>query len=327
MTTCWRLDDGHQTIVLAVINDHLPQTVYWGPTLPDGEDLPTLADAHLIDLTGGMMDAIAPISVCPAVADTFHGHPGMELRIDGAPAYPEFKVVNVVHTPDDVMGHSIRFECRDTALNLNLVVGFSFTNLHGSGQVLTAETTLITHTDIDLFWLAAPVLPAPQLADTVHTFSGKWTKEFQLNDVTWAPGQHMREARLGRSGHEHPPVAIFPEVGTTNTRGASYAMHFGWSGGHKMLAEELPDGRRQVQWGKLPGSLHPTIGSDGRKFYTSGPVHATYHDQGLNGAATTFQRFFRDGLSRPVKTPRPVHYNCWEAIYFDHDLADLCAIA
>ena len=24
--------------------------------------------------------------------------------------------------------------------------------------------------------------------------------------------------------------------------------------------------------------------------------------------------------------PRPVHYNCWEAVYFDHDVDELCEI-
>ncbi|MFP3386660.1 glycoside hydrolase family 36 N-terminal domain-containing protein, partial [Tritonibacter sp. SIMBA_163] len=65
---------------------------------------------------------------------------------------------------------------------------------------------------------------------------------------------HKREARSGRSGHEPPPLAYFPEAGATKTQGTVFAMHYGWSGGHVMLAEELPAGRRQIQWGHASGA-------------------------------------------------------------------------
>ena len=39
MTQTYRLDDGHQTLVLASAHDRLPQVVYWGSPLPDGENL------------------------------------------------------------------------------------------------------------------------------------------------------------------------------------------------------------------------------------------------------------------------------------------------
>ncbi len=58
-----------------------------------------------------------------------------------------------------------------------------------------------------------------------------------------------RENRTGRTGHEHFPGLIVPCRGATNTQGEAYAFHYGWSGGHRMIAEELPDGRRQIQCG------------------------------------------------------------------------------
>ncbi len=35
----WALNDGRQSLVLAAQRDRLPQVVYWGAALPDGEDL------------------------------------------------------------------------------------------------------------------------------------------------------------------------------------------------------------------------------------------------------------------------------------------------
>jgi len=51
--------------------------------------------------------------------------------------------------------------------------------------------------------------------------------------------------------------------------------------------------------------------------------------KGLNGIAQSFQSFVRKEIlpSTLKKVPRPVHYNCWEAIYFKHSLKDLKEIA
>ena len=54
-----------------------------------------------------------------------------------------------------------------------------------------------------------------------------------------------------------------------------------------------------------------------------------YSDDGLNGCAIAFQRHLRDRIVTWPKpdAPRPVHYNCWEAVYFDHNLPVLKDIA
>ena len=73
MIRCWRLDDSRQTIALASQNDRLAEVIYWGPRLPDGEDLETLCAANAIDVTGGMLDANPEISICPEATRTFPG--------------------------------------------------------------------------------------------------------------------------------------------------------------------------------------------------------------------------------------------------------------
>ena len=46
MIQCWRLDDGRQSLVLGSQKDHLAEVVYWGPRLPDDENLNTLYEAE-----------------------------------------------------------------------------------------------------------------------------------------------------------------------------------------------------------------------------------------------------------------------------------------
>jgi alpha-galactosidase len=189
--------------------------------------------------------------------------------------------------------------------------------------VLLLRTRLTSDQPIRVHWLAAPVLPAPQTGAMIDVH-GKWTREFHLNHLPWTPGVRLREARTGRSGHEHPPYLILADDGCANTAGTALALHYAWSGGHRMVAEELPDGRRQVQFGHASGAETQA----GTSFETADLV-AVASTRGLNGIAATFQQDVRDRVVKWPDTdrPRPVHYNCWEAIYFNHNLPDLTAIA
>ena len=70
MIRSWHLGDDRQSLVLASFDDRLPEAVYWGPALPTGENLETLSAAALADVTGGMVDRNAGLSLCPALADS-----------------------------------------------------------------------------------------------------------------------------------------------------------------------------------------------------------------------------------------------------------------
>ena len=88
-----------------------------------------------------------------------------------------------------------------------------------------------------------------------------------------------------------------------------------------MIAEELPDGRRQVQFGHATQTQ-----STPAQTHSTAKLYICYSNRGLNGCAVAFQRHLRDRIT-PCHRPRPVHYNCWEAVYFDHDLTVLKDIA
>lgn len=311
----WHLTDGHQSLILSSLNDALPHVVYWGAALDD--DLAELTAASEMDVTGGMLDANPPISLCPEASQTFPGQPGLMVQdATGAPMLPRFR-----YASDQASETAISLTYSDADLGLTLTFDLGIDTVT---HMITAQTTLTSDAPVRIHWLAAPTLPAPQLADHLIDFSGRWIAEFQTTNIPWAAGIHMRESRTGRTGHEHFPAVILPERGTTNTRGDAWAIHYGWSGGHRMVAEELPDGRRQIQFGHAMGTdLAPVTKAQTAKLY------ATFSTTGLNGIATTFQRHVRDRIVTWPKpdTPRPVHYNCWEAIYFDHSLPELTAIA
>ncbi len=313
----WRVDDARQTMVLSAAGDRLPQVTYWGARLPDAEDLPALHAASAYDFTGGMLDENPDLSICPEATQTFPGQPGMELRSGtGAPLHPSFRFANAVQERGRLLLH---YQDADNALGLQ----FTF-EADAETHIITCQTQLTSEEPVHLNWLAAPVIPAPQYSNEMIDFSGRWCGEFQMNRVPWTAGIRARENRTGRTGHEHFPGLIVPCVGATNTQGEAYAFHYGWSGGHRMVAEELPDGKRQVQWGNATGlELEPATE------FSTAPLYLTYSNTGLNGCAVSFQRHVRDRIVTWPKPeiPRPVHYNCWEAVYFDHKLDELCEIA
>ncbi len=316
MTRCWRVDERCQTLVLASEGDGLPEVIYWGASLPEGEDLVMLAAAHRADVSGGMLDRPAPLTICPLESDNFPGQPGLILATaKGALIRPVFSF----ESADDEDGLTLRYRDGAHGLNYSARIIPDFVT-----HLLTLSAVLEADAPIRLHWLAAPVLPAPHQALEMIGFSGRWCGEFQLVHTPFTPGIHMRESRSGRSGPEHFPGLIIAEHGATNTGGAAVAFHYGWSGGHRMIAEELPDGRRQIQFGHAVNSeLAPGT------HFESAPLYATWSGTGINGCAVAFQRHARD---RIVQWPhpgnaRPVNYNCWEAVYFDHDPATLKDIA
>ena len=316
MTRTYRLDDDRQTLVLAARNDRLPEVVYWGAALPLDEDLSTIQAASQLDVTGGMLDENPDLSVCPEATRSFPGQPGLIIRdTDGTPLLPKFCFENVEQNDGLTLKYS------DATNGLQLTVTFA-PDPHT--HIITCQTTLDADRPMHLHWLAAPVLPAPQQSDEMIDFSGRWCGEFQPNRTAWGAGMRNRENRTGRTGHEHFPGLIIPCTGATNTQGEAYGFHYGWSGGHRMIAEELQDGRRQIQWGHA-ARMETTAATQ----FKTAPLYITYSDSGLNGCAVSFQRHLRDRIVTWPKpnAPRPVHYNCWEAVYFDHKLPVLKDIA
>lgn len=312
----WRIDDGRQTMVLTTTNERLPQVVYWGASLPASDNLNTLHGAGAIDVTGGMLDENPDLSLCPEATRSFPGQPGLIVRDnDGTPLLPKFCFETATQNG------TLELTYVDAANGLRLV--FCFGSDPATG-IITCQTTLNATRPVHLHWLAAPVLPGPQQSDEMIDISGRWCGEFQLSRTAWAPGMRYRENRTGRTGHEHFPGLIVPCRGATNTQGEAYAFHYGWSGGHKMIAEELQDGRRQIQWGHAA-----RMETEAATQFKSAPLYVAYSDKGMNGCAVAFQRHLRDRIVTWPKPSalRPVHYNCWEAVYFDHKLPVLKDIA
>jgi alpha-galactosidase len=313
----WRIDTPSQTIVLAQKEGHLPFVCYWDLALPHTENLTDLAKSTQPDIIGGMLDDLPLVTLSPQAGSTFQGQLGSTFRTrDGQNLFPNFSEIFV-----EVDAHKLLIHCTNTAQN----IAMSFEIIaHVDTDMFELKTTAQSTRPIFIDWLAAPVLPATQHSDHTLEVSGRWCGEFQFNKNPWTAGARLRETLSGRTGHETFPGLILPELGTTNSQGGCFGFHYGWSGGHKMITEELSDGRRQVQFGHATDA-HCELTTHKE----TAPLFVTYSPNGLNGIARNFQHHARTHIL-PLSAqdrPRLVHYNCWEAVYFDLQIDELKEIA
>jgi alpha-galactosidase len=170
-------------------------------------------------------------------------------------------------------------------------------------------------------WLAAGCLPLDH--DELLAFEGRWANEGRPYRLRVPGGMWASENRTGRTSHHAPPLMAVGEPGFSDQHGAVIGFHLAWSGNHRMLVERLRDGRVQMQAGELflPGEM--TLASG--EVYQSPTLYAARSDTGLNGLSDRLHPFVRHQIlgGRLAGKPRPVHFNSWEAVYFDHDPAVL----
>nr|WP_310524787.1 alpha-galactosidase [Polymorphobacter sp.] len=313
-----RLDGKYVTLVAATAGG-VPSVLYWGPRLAHDTEPASL---QLLAARG-----TAPASPGPAVTQAltpqagqgWPGRPGLAAHREGQGWASMALLERVEILPDHLL-----FEAHDRAHGIALTHELAI-----DGDVLVATTILRNtgNTPLAVEWLAAPALPIPGFTTDIIGFEGRWAGEFQTTRQTRHMGAHVRENRRGRTSHDAFPGVIVTETATTEADGLAYGFHLGWSGNHRLAVETLNDGRGLVTMEALllPGEVRLAPGES----LASPALYASVSEAGLTGLSQAFHRYLR---SRPQHArlrakPRPVHYNSWEAVYFDHDPAVLMDLA
>lgn len=310
-----RLDSSRSTLLLEVPekgqSEGLPRILYWGGSLPAGEEAEGLAQALVRPALQGGLDHAVPITLSPSLANGFPGQPALTGHRRGRDALPGFHDVGVTQDAE-----SLTVEAKDDKAGLTLSIQLS---LSKDSNVLTMSSQLTNNgaSEYDLQWCAAASLPVPANYQEILSFKGRWCGEFQTARRKAPMGILMRENRRGRTSHDSFPAMILGTEGFDETRGTVLGAHLAWSGNHRILHERLPDGLRQLQLGELllPGEVILKPGES----YRSPQVCFSISDEGLGGLSHNFHRFLRgELLPKETREPRPVTLNTWEAIYFDH---------
>lgn len=222
--------------------------------------------------------------------------------------------------------HEAQIYCEDANTQLSAVYTLS---LDPESHVLSARTRIVNRGEkpLTIDWCASICMPLDRRLIRLLAFTGRWAQEFQAQEVASFRGSYVRENRSGRTSHDNFPGLIAMAKFTSEKAGPAAGFHLGWSGNNRVRVDRHGDGRAFAQMGELfyPGEMELGQGEE----YETPPVYAAWSNDGLNALSQRFHRHLvrrvMDGRAR--RKARPVHFNTWEAIYFDHSPQRLLTLA
>ncbi|MEV1243930.1 alpha-galactosidase [Nonomuraea sp. NPDC050022] len=304
-------------LILDLRSAGLPTVVHWGadPGPCDQAELDAMAEAAIAPHVINLIDGPVSHSVLPEGHTGWFGIPGLSGSRSGAAWAPRFTVSKAVKEEG-----RLTVEAADpgTALGLCLVI-----ELTGSGLVRLRTSVRNDGDDDYRVDAVSAVLPVPERAADLLDLAGRWSRERQPQRGAFNVGVHLREGRRGRTGADAATVVVAGVPGFGFRSGEVWAVHTAWSGNHRTWAERTGEGFRTLGGGEslLPGEIVLRPGES----YESPELFFGYAD-GLDELAARFHRHLRERPHHPG-SPRPVNLNVWEAVYFDHDLGKLLALA
>lgn len=313
-----RLDAAGVTLALAIAPRGAPRLLYWGPALAPSADLAAWDGLQAQGWRESQPDAPVPASIFPVRGFGWMGPAALSGCAHGGDGALAWDGCAVRH-----LGESLAITLRDSRLGLRAELEW---HLDADSGVLRATSEI--HNDgpmpFALASLAALSLPLPSWAEEILAFAGGWAREGQPARFRAPIGSWAQINRTGRTGFSGASIALL-QAGAGDDHGRVLALHLAWSGSHALSVESSGDGPRIAQMEALlePGEIHLAPGASHR----SPAAYACFSDAGLNGVMACFHPYMRRAILPSLPGgPRRVHFNSWEGVYFDFDLARLKAL-
>ena len=294
-----------------------PAIIYWGARVSDSSTAPMFAELATRQEAQARVENEVPVSLSPQSGAGFPGSPGIQLHRDGK-QWGVYASIETVAEQDSEIAIRSRCEATDIAITHRISL-----DQRSNVLVATTEVENTGNEPLSLENCSSPTIPIPTHHTRILGFEGRWSNEFQMHAVDRFVGAYVRENRSGRTSHDTFPAVVLHTQHANESQGDSIALHLGWSGNHRIRVEELSDGRVYAQLGELllPGEI--TLSPGGR--YRSPPLYGVHGTSGFTQVSQDFHRYVRDKLTagRVAGIPKPVHFNTWEAMYFDLSLDKL----
>jgi alpha-galactosidase len=307
-----------------------PVLLHWGADLGelDDDDVADTVRAVAVHAPHSAVDEVRWTGLVPGNATGFTGTPAVEgLRSTATDAWqPRWSdwQLTPLPGPEPGVATGARLEASDPDCGLAVAVELELT-VEG---LLRTRTTL-RNTAADAFVLAALrcVLPVPSYAVELLDLTGRWGRESQPQRHPFQHGTWARAGRHGRTGHDATLLLVAGTAGFSFRQGTVWGVHLGWSGDHVHLAERTAEGDSLIGAHELlgPGEVVLEAGSA----YTTPWLSGSWSDRGLDGLSARLHAWQRRTRAAPPPGVRRgrVLVNTWEAVYFDHDLGRLTALA
>lgn len=316
-----RFDAADASLILSCAMGAPLSITYWGERLDPNVDINALEGLFFRQGMHGVADLALPLSLAmePGLGHPmFHGFAAHRAGKDWGSLFE----VGKVETRSD----GARIICRDERTQLGLEYEIDFDPSCG---VLRIRSSLANYGSepLDVSDMMTACLPVPDTMTDIVGFTGRWTQEFVQERIKRSDGTYLRENRSGRTSHFSYPAVLLATAGTNESAGAAYGFHLAFSGNHRLRVDSLINGRVLVSLGALfwPGEVRLQPGES----LVCPEIFAAYSGQGFSALSRKFHQNVRTKLLRPEMRakPRPVHYNTWEAVYFDHDIDKLRDLA
>ncbi|PRX97804.1 alpha-galactosidase [Allonocardiopsis opalescens] len=314
---------------LAPSGGGLPEVLHWGADL--GEiDADLGAQLRATAATGvprSSFDAPRPFTVLPTQADGWSGTLGLSGHLAGTATTPRLALHG--YSLDTAgAAHVLLLDLREPGGGLDVELRYAL-DPHG---VLRASASVIappegTGARYDLAALRL-LLPLPARAAEVLDLTGAWARERAPQRRELLDGTLLRRSLRGRPGHDSPLLLVAGTHGFGFRSGEVWGVHVAWSGGAEYLVERLPEraGAHAAVLGGAeavaPGEVRLAPGER----YDSPDLVFCHSEAGLDGLSERLHGSLRARPEHPA-SPRPVVLNTWEAVYFDHDIDRLRALA
>ena len=324
------------SLVLDLPDDRFPVVRHWGPDLGevDGDDLADAARAGATSPGANTAWITNDLPILPLAHLGWSARPAVALsRTDGTAFSPHPAVFTHEEDSEDTpagTAHVVRSAGADPVHRLTLGTEV---RLEPAGLVRVrawvrddrpegGDGACGRGADLVVGELT-PVLPVPDGADELLDTTGHHVLERRLVRTPFTPGARLRESWEGRPGHDAVTWLAAGPAGFGWRSGRVHGVHLAWSGNTRHLALSTASGRKLLGAGELllPGEVALGPG----RTYTSPWVVFSW-GQGLDALAHRSHAWLRSRPAHPSR-PRPVLLNTWEAVYFDHDLDKLKALA
>ncbi len=314
------LSNAGTSIVVDIAGPRLPRILHWGADLGqlNADELADLCRAGNAGVPRENGDEPLTVTLLPSQAEGWSGRPGLSgHRPGGRFAYPRLTLT----APVTVTDTTLLAESADTEAGLAVRTEL---RLEPHGVIRLRHTLTNTGTDEYTLDELLCLMRVPGHATELLDFTGRWIRERSPQRSPFHHGSRIRESRRGRTGHDATGLLIAGTAGFGFRHGEVWGVHIAWSGNHLHLAERQVEGPACIGGGELltSGEVRLAPGES----YTTPWAFFIWSDEGLDGLSARLHRWMRDRPHHP-RSPRPVVLNTWEAVYFDHNLDRLRALA
>ncbi|MBF4463109.1 MULTISPECIES: alpha-galactosidase [unclassified Rathayibacter] len=311
----FHLRAGGTSVIVDARPATFPAIVHWGADLGELSDagLRALSDAAVPQRVSGGLDAPAPFGLVAVEADGWQHAPTLEGTHERTAASERFTVETA-----ELVGSALHLVASGARLRVTV-------DLEVDSAGLLLQRARVENLDERPFRLARLDLgfPLPTTAREILDTTGHHLRERHPQRHALTIGEHTRSTRRGRPGADATLLVAVGTPGFGWERGLVHGVHLGWSGNSEIRAQRTPEGVSFVAAGELlrPAEVELAHGEG----YETPVAYGSWGD-GLTALQGRFHRSLRARPRHPT-TPRPVTLNTWEAVYFDHDLARLTALA